>query len=520
MDPTITIDGKVYVFRVKATAVRDWDAPDVMYGLAHEGGDGVSFQMFKELSIKKNKKDFVTKKANVKSNDVLCTGADMLKALKDWSPLGNPVITFTDKPASWYTVAKAAYSAGIFSDSKGFDELEALFEKTKSDSPSTMLKKMKDMSKELALNGPCSSFASSLKQGEMFLTNTGFSIEKLGRDDLVKLVDNFKIRAVLAEEKAVALETEVGSKDLIISNKDLTISSLEDTLKVMQIELQAAQKSQAGFMAAGDMKALEAEVVKKTSNSILTSLRPMIASELEPLKLSLESTTSSLKDIKSACSGIPTLQDSVVQLTSATDGNAKNLMSHIDTSEDATMEVLTTIQNSLISTPRRAVTGTVSTSTVQAQPLPPTPPGHEGTCYYQAVPGVPGLLRCILGCNSTTSAAALAAKPSYTAAFPPNLFQTPPPPILSTTGDTGLDNASMGGVNVDGAAGSSAGGGGRTRGRGFVAGRGRNDPDVSVTNSRYQRFKKNKLAKKEATEASIEEMKQQLAKMQQQLGSK
>ena len=59
---------------------------------------------------------------------------------------------------------------------------------------------------------------SPTSHGERFLTNTGFSIEKLGRDELIKTLEDFKVRAVLAEQKAVAFETEMGKKDLQLSN--------------------------------------------------------------------------------------------------------------------------------------------------------------------------------------------------------------------------------------------------------------------------------------------------------------
>ena len=63
MDPSATF-GKVYVFRIKPTNKNDWFAPDMVYGFAHEGVDGMTFTNFKELVAKKNKKCFLTKRAN------------------------------------------------------------------------------------------------------------------------------------------------------------------------------------------------------------------------------------------------------------------------------------------------------------------------------------------------------------------------------------------------------------------------------------------------------------------------
>ena len=87
MDPSATF-GKVYVFRIKPTNKNDWFAPDMVYGLAHEGADGMTFTSFKELAVKKNKKYFLTKRANPDADQ--CSGADILSTLNDWKVIGSP----------------------------------------------------------------------------------------------------------------------------------------------------------------------------------------------------------------------------------------------------------------------------------------------------------------------------------------------------------------------------------------------------------------------------------------------
>ena len=513
MNPSLVMSGKVYVFRVKSSEVRDWNAPDLAYGLAHEGGDSLCFSGFKELSIKKNKRDFVTKKAN--ANDAQCTGADMMKTLNDWKPIGDPVLTFEDKPVTWYDLAKKLYSAGIFTNSDAYNQLEAVANAvnpggTATESPASMLAKVKNQAEQLAKNSPCPSFTKSLSQAGRFLTNTGFAIDKLDREELVKMVEEFKIRAVLAEEKCLALETEAVQKDSKIDNletdavqKDSKIGKLEEKLKAIKIELDSSKKAQAGFMAMSDMKAMETEIMKKSSTSLLDSLKPMLVSELHPLKQSLDTLVLSLTEIKTSCSDIPSLHNSLAQLASASEGNAMNVMSHIETSETATMEVLMSIKDTMgSSSPKKAVP-------------PSTTPVHEGLCSYQLVPGVPGALRCTLGCSST-----LNSPSSFSVAFPPNQFLTPPPftsPSLGVPGGSGGNAAvgrgvaNAGGAGVRGARGRGKGGG---RGRGATADDFGNEDNF--VKKKTQRFRSN--AKKSLQHGDdIASMKQQLAELQQKL---
>ena len=72
MNSSTMINGKVYVLRVKATLKHDWEAPDVIHGLAHEGSDGLTFTQFKKISMA-HKMWFLSKKANDPKNDEYCT---------------------------------------------------------------------------------------------------------------------------------------------------------------------------------------------------------------------------------------------------------------------------------------------------------------------------------------------------------------------------------------------------------------------------------------------------------------
>ena len=75
MDKSAVFDGKVYVFRVKLSPEKDWDAPDVIYGLGHEGKGGLTFTKMKHI-CKSNGRYFLAKKANV-ATDKSCTLAEI-----------------------------------------------------------------------------------------------------------------------------------------------------------------------------------------------------------------------------------------------------------------------------------------------------------------------------------------------------------------------------------------------------------------------------------------------------------
>ena len=115
--------GKTYVFRLKHTDENDWSAHDVVHGLAQQGDDDITFAKFKEFA-QRNKKLFLCKKLNITSEDEFASN-DILEGLNDWKPIGSPKLSFMEGPVTWYTVAVAAYNAGVFKDKKAKDELDA-----------------------------------------------------------------------------------------------------------------------------------------------------------------------------------------------------------------------------------------------------------------------------------------------------------------------------------------------------------------------------------------------------------
>ena len=511
MDSSSIFEGKVYVFRIKATNANDWNAPDVVYGLAQEGVGVMTFSMFKELAMK-NKKHFLTKKANPKWDQ--CSVADIQRTLRDWKVIGNPKLTFLDKPASWLDIASATYSAGVFNDADGANDLETLTEENKAatdgkvpsvrtsssndpgkpaTSNAALLAKARSQAEALAASGCHASFTQGLTQAEQLLANPGFSIDKFDRDELLKVVEDYKVRVLLVDEKCAALENTIAQKDSTIGQKDCKIQTLEEKVKSLKHDLVASKKVQTVFMAAADMKALEADIMKKTTTSLVESLRPMIVAELQPLKTSLDATSSSLQAIKSSCDGISTLQDSVVQLASATDGQANAVLSQIETCDEATQEILKSIQENLANSNTTKVSD-LTTTTGSGISMP-----------------FPGPVQKIT--------AATTNEPSCSIVFPPNMFTTPPPKIFGQGVGRGSGHDRGRGAAI---------GVGRGRGGNVVPG-GAGEDGSRKSKKRHQRQKMQekkklkKLAEKsplfsnsEANVAdTVESLQQQLAQLQQ-----
>ena len=494
-----SFNDSVYVFRIKATKHIDWAAPDLVYGLAHEGVDGLTFNMIKELA-KKNKRCFLTKK--VKATGEKCSSADMMHTLRDWKVIGDPKLTFLEKPTSWFAMATAVYSAGIFTDSDGFNDLETMKEGNKSgtgkpgetvgSSAASMFANARNQAEKIAASGVHSSFTDGLSQAERMLANPGFAIDKLEKEELLKIVDDYQIKVALIEEKNAALETTNAHNVCKIQN-------LEDKVKSLKLDLEASKKIQTGFMSVADRKAIEAETMKKTVSSLIESLRPMIVAELQPLRTSLESTSKSLQAVQTSCAGIHDLNVGIDNLASATEGHAKSVLCQIETCDEATNEVLNTIKNALV--------GATATkrSDITMSTLAPTIP-----------------------CSTTASA------PTNPIVFPPNMFTTPPPNFTGQGGVTGANSANGRGRGRGrgflGGSRGTANGGGRGNDR-FVVGddNGDSDNNPGKTKKKHQRQKmqERKKLKQLATKSplfgssaenvadTVESMQQQLEQLQQ-----
>ena len=97
-------DGKVYVVKIKPSMVKNWDNPDVVYALGYEGGCNLSFTGFRELSQDRNKKWFLSKKAN-STDDGFCAWEDIVATMRMFGPTGTPQVTLTESVMTWLELA-------------------------------------------------------------------------------------------------------------------------------------------------------------------------------------------------------------------------------------------------------------------------------------------------------------------------------------------------------------------------------------------------------------------------------
>ena len=65
MENSPKLDGKVYNIHVKDSITKDFNANDLIYGIAYEGSAGLSFTAFRTICEKNNQTYFLSKKCNV-----------------------------------------------------------------------------------------------------------------------------------------------------------------------------------------------------------------------------------------------------------------------------------------------------------------------------------------------------------------------------------------------------------------------------------------------------------------------
>ena len=443
MSSSTVFDGKVYVFRVKGTANKNWDQPDVIFGIAHEGLDGLTFTKFGKMALDQNKKLFLSKKAN-RASDGCCTWDEIASGLDDWSKIGDPKFIFVEKPITWYALARIAYQNLIFTNESGIDTLDAIAEKKEKAVDKTLMimgpyKKAAVMiqdtistSKELA-QYQSSSFASNLSQGAKYLTGlAGSTVDwyKLAKDELVNMLDEYKARAIESEARSEALEEKVKSLDKLVSLRDGAVAELETKLKAVKIELDASKKAQAGFMAATDKHSLQ-------PNAVIEALKPFLKAQLAPFKTSLESSVSMMGGLKTSCDNIPLVKQSVLDLASSVPKAFAMLTSQCEANFECSQEGFATVESTMdnfglsseaspFNLPQSLffIEQTVKTNEIGAKK--PAEPVHDGPCAYKLVVGQPGALQCTLGCtkllHTTTGAGS-----SGSLHFNPTQFLTPPP---------------------------------------------------------------------------------------------
>ena len=379
--------------------------------------------------------------------------------LSEWSAIGTPTLSFLDKPVSFYAIARLAYENEVFAEEDGLEMLGDIAEAAKKSKPAesmmiegpyddqaAMVAKAKsvasDLTKEKAMT-----FVAGLTQSEKQLTGniltekTVVDWDKLAKQELVDMVDDYKARVITAEDRCIEL-------DLVVGVRDNTIVELETQVGALKVELADAKKAQAAFMASSDKSAVVAKhAVDGTANDIFNILKPFIRDELAPLRTSLASSASMLDALKISCDEIPLVKDSVLKLVTDTPRSLDMLTSVTEANGEASEESFAafksaldncgiTAQTEAFDLPR-SLTFVVEAVRNLSPPSEPKPPiAHDGPCAYQVVDGQPGSLGCTLGCASmlqfanTTMAQAdtsFAQDSQPQSVLMSNQFQFPPP---------------------------------------------------------------------------------------------
>ena len=120
MDNSAIFPYIVYVGQVKFTQSTKWENNDAIYALLYEGSDSLTFSGFK-IFCQKNKKHFISKKANKPGTDV-CTWEDICAAMELHVLVGDPVVKLIEAPVTFLQLVRIAYDRGIFTDPEGLKD--------------------------------------------------------------------------------------------------------------------------------------------------------------------------------------------------------------------------------------------------------------------------------------------------------------------------------------------------------------------------------------------------------------
>ena len=350
----------------------------------------------------------------------------------------------------------SAYNEGIFTDDEGYQELEALSSSGSSDggpsgssgsgpsgsgssgsgcsgssgsgssssgssvstngkntapNSSSVFEKARLQAKGLA-KFDTDSFKANLSQSGrhlvVFPPPTTSCVEKdwdkLAKEELGRIIDEYKDKAIKAEDYSATLEQALAARDNRVIELDDRVLELENTVTALNADLEAARKAQAGFKAQGDLKTLEAEVTRKTSALLLDGLKPIIASEIQPVKTLLDSVAASVASsaakIDTTCGSMGALHGDVTAMKSSASGNVQQLLFEMSAGSDASTELLLEIKAQLDEIKKGASKSPKSSppflnNLIPSIPViptqfttpPPPLPGRIGNGYYAGPSG-------------------------------------------------------------------------------------------------------------------------------------
>ena len=358
MEPSTVFNAKVYVFHVKEVGTKDWDANDLIYGLCMED-ERLNHSRFKKL-CNDNGRYFFSKTVNLKDKDgkvePSCTWAQIQETMKDWTPVGSPLIVLSEAPTSFSVIASSGYEKGIFTNEDvrkryfGGGVKKEIYKGSNSKpdtiDPKTIVKtaiqKSNAFSKEKqsaeGLSQSAQILTGNFSNYENSLSNRGeISLESCSYEDLLDLAYEYKEKYDAAESRAAILQAE-------LSARDFRVQDLEAKLADANSNLKEATNAQAKFMAAGDNLAAEKKIlIEGISHDIAESLKPKIKQQMEACNADMkkkmetqfkdinENTARLGKNVLRAQSEIETVADLVQTVISAL-SNADNSESNDEVS--------------------------------------------------------------------------------------------------------------------------------------------------------------------------------------------
>ena len=228
--------------------------------------------------------------------------------------------------------------------------------------------------------------------------------DKLAKEELGRIIDEYKDKAIKAEDYSATLEQALAARDNRVIELDDRVLELENTVTALNADLEAARKAQAGFKAQGDLKTLEAEVTRKASALLLDGLKPIIASEIQPVKTLLDSVAASVASsaamIDTTCGSMGALHGDVTAMKSSASGNVQQLLFEMSAGSDASTELLLEIKAQLDEIKKGASKSPKSSppflnNLIPSIPViptqfttpPPPLPGRIGNGYYAGPSG-------------------------------------------------------------------------------------------------------------------------------------
>ena len=430
MSETVYED-KVYVVRIKPTLKpKNWDEDDLVYAVAYEGNGELDFNGFKSICEKRNQMWFLTKKANVK-NDQRCTWDQVIATMNNITAIGKQNLIHTSSALTFLELATLAYQAGIFTDSEGKSEINAMNDRQKTsssydrvtephDDGPTMIKKARMAAEQLAKNMKDMN-TENFSQSQMILTQQYKShqhdLAEMSTEDLVKIILDLEAKLASAEDSLSQLTEENAAKDRTIADHEAKHADLS-------AQITGAKNGPAGFMVTADMANLQNKILSDSLASEVTKgLKTFLSDKLKPLLTLNEK--------------VDAINNNIVKAGNEVKIHADSLNAVLDTQHESTNEDIGEVTKALagvgitaggarINIPDTLAAIAAGNQSTNAQQQQQPAPKHPGECTYQASSAQGNTLICTLGCGSQIGVSVRPEKSSSVQVLNAGLSNQPP----------------------------------------------------------------------------------------------